>query len=409
MGDDLRLALMHMSLQRWRARSGRRIGGPPGAFAGGLRAIPLSVAVVVALGGAPRNAAAQAPAPPLPATDRFEEPLFSGAALVHDNDNFPHPGNTLLDDNYSAAYELRVNGRLVDRLGLTAPLDGFDWLSRVQRRHAAGARRFHSAQLIGVIYTPDRIDTAEVQTDDRPYASLIALTVGRTSVGGPALDRAWSSDLSIGMLGMDAPGDVQRLIHRTRRWMTGRQLPVDPQGWDNQISAGGEPTALYRVGYQRRLAGSRPRGPRQHWEVVGGTEGSVGYHTTAAASLSARLGAFTSRFWEFPRGPSSPAVGQQERLPGRRWDLFGFAVLRPRVVLYNALVQGQFRHSVHTVRPRHLLAEWEGGLAGSLPLGSLQLQIVAQFAQGRSADYVGPKARAYTWGTVGFFLSRSRR
>ena len=54
---------------------------------------------------------------------------------------------------------------------------------------------------------------------------------------------------------------------------------------------------------------------------------------------------------------------------------------------------------------RHVLAEWEGGLGLSFPLGPQQAQLVVQFAQGRSADYVGPRAQPYTWGTVGLFLS----
>lgn len=389
----------------------RSVGGIPPGRRGNAGAV---LAVVATLAVAwPAGAEAQpvtTPSGPAAAADAFQEPLFTGFALVHDNDNLPHPGNTLRDDNYSAAYELRVNGRGVERVGLTRPLVGLDWLTGVSRRHARAVRRYHSAQLIGVVYTPDRIDTAAVQTDDRPYASLMALTVSRTSVGGTALDRVWSSELSVGMLGLDVPGDVQRLIHRTRRWMTGNLVPVDPLGWRNQISDGGEPTALYRVGYQRRLAGDGGFARRKHWEVVGEGEGSIGYHTTAAAAVAARVGAFTSEFWEFPRGVASRAVGPQAAPNGgRRWDLFGFAVVRPRVVAYNALVQGQFRDSVHTVSPRRLLGEWEGGVGASLPLGAVQLQVVVQIAQGRTADYVGPKARAYTWGTVGLFAIRRVR
>jgi Uncharacterized protein conserved in bacteria (DUF2219) len=362
---------------------------------------------------APQLAVAQPrqPAPPLApeaASAAWEEPLVGGIALVHDNDNLPHPGNTLRDDNYSAAYEFRINGRVVAQTGATRPLEGLDWLTRMNRRHARGVRRFHSAQLLGQVYTPDRIDTSEVQLDDRPYASLLALTVSRTSVGGAAFDRAWSSEFSVGLLGLDVAGDLQRLVHRTRRWMTGNQVPVDPRGWRNQISAGGEPTALYRIGYQRHLAGDGALAPRKHWQIVGGLESSVGYHTTAAASVSARLGAFTSQFWESPRGIASASAGPYAApaTDGRPWDLFGFGVVRPRVVAYNALIQGQFRDSVHTVKPRHLVGEWEGGVGASLPVGPYQLQLVIQLTQGRTADYLGPKARAYTWGTVGLFASR---
>lgn len=378
-----------------------RAAAHAGIVAGWLLSAALLVPGPVRAQTAPPATAA---APPIP---RFDEPLVSGIALVHDNDNLPHPGNTLRDDNYSAAYELRLNGRVIERAGLTRPLDWLDWLTQAARLHGRGTRRYHSAQLLGLVYTPDRIDTPEVQRDDRPYASLVAVTVSRTSVAGPALDRASWSQLTVGLLGSPFPGDVQRLIHRTRRWMTGNPVPVDPAGWPNQISAGGEPTALYGVGYQRRLAGDAGAGRRKHWEVVGALEGSVGYSTAAAASIAARAGVFTSEFWEFPRGVSSPAVGQQVSHAGApRWDLFGFALVRPRVVAYNALLQGQFRQSVHTMPPRRVLGEWEGGLGASVPAWTFQLQLVVQIAQGRTADYVGPKARAYTWGTVGLYASR---
>lgn len=340
-----------------------------------------------------------------------EERLVTGVSLVHDNDNWPHPGNTLRDDNYSAGYEFRVNGSIVRRAWLSKPLEGLDWLTRTNRLHGRGARRYHSAQLVGLVYTPDVIQTTEVQTDDRPYASLVALTVSRTSVGGAALDRAWWSEFTLGMLGLDTPGELQRLTHRTRRWMTGNPVPYDPLGWQNQISAGGEPAALYRAGYQRRLAGDGAAGRRKHWEVVGAVEGGVGYWTSAAGSIGVRAGAFTSDFWEFPSGTASPAVGQQHVPPAgvRRWDVFAFALVRPRLVAYNALVQGQFRDSVHTVRPRHVLGESEGGIGVSLPIKSFQVQAVMQLAQWRTADFVGPKARHYSWGTVGVLVSRSGR
>lgn len=337
----------------------------------------------------------------------FEERLFAGIGLVHDNDNLPHPGNTLRDDNYSAAYELRVNGRIVERLGLAAPLKGLDWLTRASLVHARGQRRFHSAQAIGVIYTPDRIASSEVQTDDRPYASLMAVTVTRTSILGAALDREWSTGLSLGMLGLELPGEAQRLLHRTRRWMTGKSVPPDPLGWDNQISAGGEPTGLYHAAYRQRIAGDGGAGRRKHWEVLGGLAGEAGYSVSASAEVAARVGAFSSEFWEFPRGVGGAAVGQQGPVVEgqRRWDVMVFALVRPRAVAYDALLQGQFRRSVFTVPVRHGLIEWEGGLGGSIPMGSHQLQVVVQLAQGRTADYIGPKASAYTWGTVGLFFT----
>lgn len=368
----------------------------------------LRVAILAALPGV--VAAQEVPLPVVaPAAGVFQEALITGISLLHDNDGWPHPGNSFKDDNYSAGFELRLNGRAVRRAGLTRPLEGLDWLTRVNRRHAHATRRFHSAQLFGLAYTPDVLDTDVPQRDDRPFASLVGLAVRRTSVHGEASDRAWSSEFAIGMLGLDAARHLQTLLHRTRRWMTGNPTPVDPRGWSNQIADGGEPTALYRVSYERLLAGDGAGMRRKHWQVTGGLEGSVGYQTNASAAIGGRVGAFTSDFWEFSSGIRSAGVGRQQppSAGAPRWELFAFGLARPRVVAWNALLQGQFHESEHTVRVKRLVGEWEGGAGGSVPMGTWHLQAVVQFAQGRTTEFVAPKARLYTWGTIMLMMSRS--
>lgn len=354
---------------------------------------------------------AQEVPPPIdaPVSGVFEEALVSGISVLHDNDGWPHPGNSFKDDNYSAGLEIRLNGRAVRRAGLTRPLDGIDWLTRVNRRHAGATRLYHSAQIFGLAYTPDVLDTDVPQRDDRPFASLVGIAVRRTSVHGALSDRVWSSEFAVGLLGLDAARQVQTLLHRTRRWMTGNPTPVDPLGWTNQIADGGEPTALYRVSYERLLAGDGAGTARKHWQVTGGLDGSVGYQTNASAALAARAGVFTSDFWEFSRGIRSAGVGrQQPALAGvPRWELFAFGLARPRVVAWNALLQGQFRESEHTVRVKRLIGEWEGGVGASLPMGSWHLQAVVQLVQGRTTEFVAPKARLYTWGTIMLMMSRS--
>jgi hypothetical protein len=364
------------------------------------------VAAVAALPGV--VAAQGVPPADTPVSGVFQEALVTGISVLHDNDGWPHPGNSFKDDNYSAGFEIRVNGRIVSRAGLARPLDGFDWLTRMNRRHARASRRYHSAQVFGLAYTPDVLDSDAPQRDDRPFASLVGMAVRRTSVHGALSDRVWSSEVAVGMLGLDAGRRVQTLLHRTRRWMTGNSTPVDPLGWTNQISDGGEPTALYRVSYERLLAGDGAGTARKHWQLTGALDGSVGYQTNASAAIAARVGVFTSDFWEFSSGIRSAGVGRQQMAPAGepRRELFAFGLARPRVVGWNALLQGQFRESVHTVRVKRLIGEWEGGVGASLPVGQWHLQAVAQFVQGRTTEFVAPKARLYTWGTILLMVSR---
>ena len=121
------------------------------------RAMACGVLVAVGLALGEVHAGAQDASGTTPPGVIFQERLYAGVGLVHDNDNLPHPGNTLRDDNYSAAYELRVHGRFVEAWRLTAPLALLDRVTGVRRGHARGQRRFHAIRAIGLIYTPDDI------------------------------------------------------------------------------------------------------------------------------------------------------------------------------------------------------------------------------------------------------------
>jgi hypothetical protein len=162
------------------------------------------------------------------------------------------------------------------------------------------------------------------------------------------------------------------------------------------------------VGYEQRLFGAESGPGRKHWQVVGGLEGSAGYYSNVAAALSSRVGAFTSDFWEYSSGGMNLGVGQQKSGASHapRWDAFLFGGLRPRLVAYNALLQGQWRHSEHTVDPRRLALEWEGGAVLSAPIRTYQVALVYQFAQGRTAEFKTAAPRAHGWGSWVLILSR---
>ena len=87
-------------------------------------------------------------------------------------------------------------------------------------------------------FTPsDVLDPRPIQ-NDRPYASLLFTSNGRVQVSG---DRsAWTSSLSVGLLGLPLSGELHKGVHK----VTGSD---PPRGYDHQISAGGEPTARCRL------------------------------------------------------------------------------------------------------------------------------------------------------------------
>ena len=374
------------------------------------RAVRLRVALVVALVACGAREAVAQPTPAVPAAPRpapatslanleFDDGSFTSFSAFFENDVLPHLGRNQ-DRNYTYGVALQASGTFIRKARLDTPLTALDALSGMRRAHATSGRRFYTLLTFATGFTPDTLNTTAAVRDDRPYASIVGASVRRLTVNDKSWDRAWASELAVGVLGLDVVGDLQTKIHRWNRRRSGKETPYDPLGWPNQISHGGEPTALYRASYERRLFGDES-GPdvRKHWQVVGGAMASVGYYTNLSLLSTARVGWFSSEFWEF--SPGAMGLANQNLGHGKRrkpnWELFLYGGTRPKVVAYNAMLQGQFRESAHTVTPRRLVAEWEGGIAAFVPW--IRTQLVWQVAQGRSPEFEGSR-RTHTWGSL---------
>ncbi|MFN7977320.1 MAG: DUF2219 family protein [Vicinamibacterales bacterium] len=354
-------------------------------------------AAIALVGACAPYASAQTPA-------EQPAPAWTGVTLLHDNDGLPNAGNTFRDDNYSAGIGIRLEGGLVRTARLDRPLAALDRLSGASRLRARGGRQAFAVQLVGAAYTPDDLRSTSPVRDDRPFASLAGVAVRHLSIAQDGTS-TWSTELTVGALGLDAARQVQTWLHRTRRWMTGSTAPPDPKGWSNQISNGGEPTAAYRLIHERRLAGALSGPQRKYWQATSRIDGALGYQTNLGAGIGLRAGTFTSDFWETTSGL---AVGHgTPRRAGSRWELFAFGAGRVRAVAYDAVFQGQFRHSVHTVRPRRLLGEWDGGIGIGVPVGAFRVSTIVGLAQGRTAEWRGANAHAATWGTVSIAVTRA--
>jgi len=363
----------------------------------------LSIAVVFLLLSSPATAQSGSPNHCLDKTE-LDDGSFTAASFYAENDLFQLPGRDE-DRNYTGGFGFQFSGSFICTNRLDAPLRGLDRLTRVSKKHDDDLfdQRFYTLLVFGTAFTPDRLNTADPVLDDRPYGSLVGVSVRRLSVEGHLFDQAWSSELSVAMLGLPVARNLQTWIHRRLRASSGKETPYDPLGWHNQISDGGEPTALYRVAYERRLLGN-PSGPdnRKHFQITGGASGSVGYYTNVNALTNARLGWFTSDFWEFTPGAmnnvATQNLGTGKRRPTPQWELFVFAGARPRFNIYNALLQGQFRESVHTVGIKHGTLEWDLGVAAFIP--ALRLQLSWNALAGRTSEFNGGPPRTHTWGSV---------
>jgi hypothetical protein len=337
---------------------------------------------------------AQQPEPPDPLQD--EQP-FTGVSFYAENDLFQR-GGVDEDRNYTGGFGFLFGGSFVQNDNLDAPLRGLDRLTGVSKFHEKWNRHFHSLLIFGTAFTPDNLNTRHIQRGDRPYASLVGLSVRRTALNDDDLKTAISSELAIGVLGTPVARNLQTWIHRRLRAASGKEYPYDPLGWHNQISDGGEPTALYRVEVEHQLAGDLPN-TRKHYQLTGGFAGSAGYFTSVNALVNARVGWFSTEFWEF--APAAMRVGAQNADSGMpaKYDLFLFAGGRPQFNIYNALLQGQFRKSAYTVGIKRGTFEWDLGVAAVIR--PLRLRLSWNALAGRTSEFKGARPpRTHTWGSI---------
>lgn len=357
------------------------------------RALTISVVLLLLSG----SAAGQQPAtqPADAGSEKTVDRKLTSASFYMENDLFVK-GAVDEDRNYTGGFGFQFSGDFVKPL--EAPLRAIDRLTRASHRHDDFDGAHADTLLIfGTAFTPDNLRERRPIIGDRPYASLVGVSVRHLSVDGHLLDQAWSSELVVAALGTPVARNVQTTIHRRLRARSGKKEPYDPQGWHTQISDGGEPTALYQVAYERRLLGPESDESRKHFEVTGGVAASAGYYTNLSAFTNARVGWFTSNFWEFT--PSAMSIARQNVGPMSRssWELFLFGGARPRFNIYNALLQGQFRHSVYTVGINHETLEWDLGAAAYIPF--LRTQLTWDAYAGRTPEFQGSH-RTHTWGSI---------
>ncbi len=100
----------------------------------------------------------------------------------------------------------------------------------------------------------------------------------------------YQSTLTIGILGLPIAGELQKTLHKVTDG-------DKPEGWDHQISAGGEPTARYSLVRSR----NHPFNLDGPWrfELKTSSEANLGYTTDIGVSVSLRWGVIETPWWTF--------------------------------------------------------------------------------------------------------------
>ena len=400
---------------------------------------PIQVAAVLfALELVAATSSGQTPSPP-PAsgdvTDPFEKskppatthvgpaaPEASSFSLYVDQDSvLPWLGPWGGDQNYTMGAGFGFGGPWISRRHLDWPVNGLDALSGLGKLHSnfrneAGDGNFlesHTLTLAVTAFTPQHLEITEPIRDDRPYASLLALTVGHATIDG-VKRRVIRTEFTLGVLGLRIADTVQTSIHEHRRANNQKKhptavTPYDPQGWPYQISDGGELAAKYTVSYLKVAQETR------FHDVGLQGEASLGYYTNVAAGPVLRVGLLRSDLWSLntnpltaynqascaPEDTSCGGLPKSDRNPNKL-ELYAFGAGRLRLVGYNALLEGALRHSEVTfgaTQVEPLVREFEAGVTASRRNWVLTLALAR-----RSAEYNVGTPRSHTWG--GIYITR---
>ena len=328
--------------------------------------------------------------------DSLSWPADRGFAIQLDNDLF---SGAHRDEDYSWGVAVSFATPTTNRL--FAPLDRvrhglYSWLTPGSADDEVWLQQGRSVQLGLLAMTPETLRSPEALPDDRPFANLAFVTTAEMRVLQNA-HRARYSSFTVGALGLRVAETLHRNIHR----MVGDEMPL---GWEHQISDGGEPTARYVQAEQWLLGGWDAVQPDMP-EVKLTASGSVGFLTEGSLALSTRWGRVQSPWWSF--NPELTDYMAPPVVPVSRFgsdglsELFAFAGVRVKARAYNALLQGQFRHSdvrVSSDDLAPLLAEAWVGLATTW--SGLRVTYTIRYATEEMKRE--PGARSLIWAGINF-------
>jgi hypothetical protein len=328
------------------------------------------------------------------AEEQGAEAYDTGWQLNIDNDLLTGQST---DRDYTGGIALILSGKRAQEypVSIDSWRAGLDYLlSFPDLYRSSDSMSFHSQQYGMTLFTPEDIDSVTPVYDDRPYASLFFMSNTEFTVV-PEKNKAYISILSIGFLGLELGEDVQRGIHD----LTDSDVP---NGWQHQVSSGGEPTAMLTYGVQNYLFSSA----KQQLKLEYG--GNLGFITDVNAGFSWRWGRINSPWWTF--NPSQSKYMQQA-MPifssnnnDHKNEFYLWAGARLNLRIYNALLQGQFRHSEVTVSSddmERLVAEYWFGVTREFDR-KYQASI---FLRGHSDEFKGPNTRSAAW--VGLVFTRT--
>jgi hypothetical protein len=332
--------------------------------------------------------------------DASAEAYNSGWSFQFDNDLFAGGSR---DQDYTGGFAVTLSGRRAqeyrwtpDRLRSWADeLIGLKNFTR-EREHFS----VHALEWGAALFTPNDISSSIANANDRPYASLFFLNSTEQSII-PIRKLSIKSGLTIGFLGLGVAESVQRGIHSS----LGSQKP---EGWRDQISDGGEPTAKYSLSFQK-AAYQRQYSNGLAQEINWTGKADLGFTTGVGVGLNWRFGRINTPWWTFNPHQSeffnlggNVSSGKNDGPRINERYIYAGSTLNYNV--YNAFVQGQFRSSANRVDRSDVIAESAEFWAGvSMDISeNIRADV---FLRSRTRDLELPESKVLFWG--GVILSKS--
>jgi hypothetical protein len=206
------------------------------------------------------------------------------------------------------------------------------------------------------IFTPREIASQQLQFNDRPFASYLVATRGKTYTDGN-LGFHLGRSITVGVLGKySGGGNMQNAFHE----MVGFADPLP--GWINEV----KPDAIFNY----RLEIRRAFWPAGRVSLTTGFIGRIGtLHTDLASELQLKLVALKRnehRFIAFELAGNTRLVGYNATLTGGliNRDERYFGIVQPTRIVGQAGFDGVLNFDAWELRGgiRHLTREFDGGL-----------------------------------------------
>lgn len=225
------------------------------------------------------------------------------------------------------------------------------------------------------IYTPQDIESTEVQTDDRPYAAWLYGSIGRHHRTERWLD---TFEMTFGVVGPLAMGEqTQNLVHR---------IKGDPRarGWDNQIDNEPGFNLVWERKWRHPLYGDPDRMSIELFNHLGCSVGNVFTYANTGGGL--RVGwNMTEDYGVAIIRPAGDASVPATRADNERFSLYVFGSFDTRGVFRDITLDGNTFEESHRANKEPVVTDFVGGVSmvyDQWKLSYTQIVRTSQFKEG---------------------------